>query len=52
MNVGQKEKIRELRLKDMGYKAIASIIGLSRDSVRGFCRRNGIFRLLMQVMSY
>lgn len=42
MTVDQKEKIRELRLKDMGYKGIANILGLSRDSVRGFCKRNGL----------
>lgn len=37
-----KEKIRELRLKGMGYKAIANLLGITRDSVRGFCKRNGI----------
>lgn len=42
MNTEEKERIKELRLKGMGYKAIASITGLSRDSVRGFCRRNGL----------
>lgn len=39
----EKEKIKELRLKGMGYKAIASLLGLSRDSVRGFCKRNGLY---------
>jgi endogenous inhibitor of DNA gyrase (YacG/DUF329 family) len=38
----EKEKIKELRLKGIGYKGIASILGLSRDSVRGFCKRNGL----------
>ena len=42
MTTEEKERIKELRLKGMGYKAIASITGLSRDSVRGFCRRNGL----------
>lgn len=42
MNTEEMERIKELRLKGMGYKAIASITGLSRDSVRGFCRRNGL----------
>lgn len=42
MNDYQKDKIKELRLKGMGYKAIANLIGLSRDSVRGFCRRNSL----------
>lgn len=38
----QREKIKELRLEGMGYKAIATTIGLTRDSVRGFCRRHGL----------
>lgn len=42
MNTEEKERIKELRLKGIGYKSIASITGLSRDSVRGFCRRNGL----------
>lgn len=42
MTVDQKEKIRELRLKGIGYKGIANILGLSRDSIRGFCRRNNL----------
>lgn len=42
MNVGQKEKIRELRLKGVGYKGIANLLGISRDSVRGFCKRNNL----------
>ncbi|WP_035288016.1 helix-turn-helix domain-containing protein [Clostridium sp. KNHs214] len=42
MTAEEKEKIRELRLKGMGYKAIATILGLSRDSVRGFCKRNSL----------
>lgn len=42
MDNDNKEKIRELRLKGMGYKAIARLLGLSRDSVRGFCRRNSL----------
>jgi len=37
----EKEKIRELRLKGMGYKGIAVLLGLTRDCVRGFCKRNG-----------
>lgn len=42
MTSDEKEKIKELRLKGMGYKAIAGLLGLSRDSVRGFCKRNGL----------
>lgn len=42
MTLEEKEKIKELRLKGMGYKAISTIVGLSRDSVRAFCKRNGL----------
>lgn len=37
-----KQQIYDLRLKGVGYKAIAAVIGISRDSVRGFCKRNGL----------
>ena len=42
MTADEKEKIKELRLKGIGYKAIATSLGLSRDIVRGFCKRNGL----------
>jgi endogenous inhibitor of DNA gyrase (YacG/DUF329 family) len=42
MTSEEKEKIRELRLKGMGYKGIAALLGLSRDNVRGFCKRNSL----------
>lgn len=42
MTSEEKEKIKELRLKGMGYKNIAKLLGLTRDSVRGFCKRNGL----------
>ena len=37
-----KAKIRRLRLEGTGYKAIAGLLGLSRDSVRRFCKNNGL----------
>lgn len=40
MNTEERERIKELRLKGMGYKAISNITGLSRDSVKGYSRRN------------
>lgn len=42
MTADEKERIKELRLKGMGYKGIANLLGLTRDSVRGFCKRNGL----------
>jgi endogenous inhibitor of DNA gyrase (YacG/DUF329 family) len=38
----EKQQIYDLRLKGIGYKAIAAVLGLSRDSVRGYCKRTGL----------
>ena len=38
----EKKQIYDLRLKGLGYKAIAAVLGLTRDSVRSYCKRNGI----------
>lgn len=38
----QARQIREMRFKGMGYRTIASATGLSRDSVRNYCKANGI----------
>lgn len=38
----EKQQIYDLRLKGVGYKAIAAVLGVSRDSIRGFCKRNGL----------
>jgi len=37
-----KQQIYKLRQKGVGYKLIAAELGISRDSVRGFCKRNGL----------
>ena len=42
MNAIEKEKIRYLRGEGLGYKAIASRLGLSENAVKGFCKRNGL----------
>lgn len=42
MNDIEKQKIFELRSKSIGYKAIANILGLSRDAVRSYCKRHGL----------
>ena len=39
----EKKKIYELRLKGCGYKAIATELVLSRDGVRSFCKRHGLY---------
>jgi hypothetical protein len=38
----EKQQIYDLRLKGVGYKAIAAVLGVSRNSIRGFCIRNGL----------
>lgn len=38
----QRQKIREMRYQGLGYEKIANATGLSRDSVRGYCLRNGL----------
>lgn len=38
----QKSKIYDLRFKGMGYKAISNVLGLSRDTVRAFCKKYGL----------
>lgn len=38
----EKMKIPKLRASGMGYKAIANVLGLSRDAVRGFCKKYGL----------
>jgi hypothetical protein len=38
----EKQQIMELRLKGEGYKKIAGTLGISRDSVRNYCKRNMI----------
>lgn len=36
------KQIRELRMRGVGYRAIASVIGLSRDVIRNYCKTHGI----------
>ncbi|MEG2672665.1 MAG: RNA polymerase subunit sigma-70 [Ruthenibacterium sp.] len=36
----QKAKIAQLRRKDCGYKAIADLLGIGKDTVKSYCRRN------------
>lgn len=42
MTDNQAASIRELRMKGVGYRAIASVLGLSRDIVRNYCRSRGL----------
>lgn len=38
----QAAQIKELRMQGEGYKAISSVVGLSRDIVRNYCKANGM----------
>lgn len=42
MTENERRQIINLRLKGLGYKAIGKRLSMSRDIVRGFCKRNGI----------
>lgn len=38
----QKEKIIAMRLHGIGYVKIGELLGISNNTVRSFCRRNGL----------
>ncbi len=40
MNMGQKQKIHELRGNGQSYKQIALALGISENTVKSYCRRN------------
>lgn len=42
MTDAQAAQVKELRLKGMGYRAIAEALGLSRDIVRNHCKAKGM----------
>lgn len=42
MTQAQVAQIEALRAQGMGYKAIASAVGLSRDIVRNYCKAHGM----------
>ena len=42
MTTEEKAKIADLRCNGYGYKKIAQAIGVSVDTVKSYCRRNGL----------
>ena len=42
MTDGQKEQVMLLRKEGCGYAVIAKRLDISRDTVKSFCRRNGL----------
>ncbi len=49
MTEAQTRQIREFRIKGAGYKAIASVLGLSRDVVRNYCKTYGLDGYALEV---
>lgn len=45
MNQSEKTKIKELREKGLGYTEIAKSMNISKNTVKSFCRRNGLGKL-------
>lgn len=42
MTICEKEQIRSMRIQGIGYGTIARNLSLSENSVRTYCRRNGL----------
>ena len=42
MNITQKEKVRQMRGHGTSYSKIARALGLSENTVKSFCKRNGL----------
>lgn len=42
MNELQKEKIKELRKSGYGYKRVAAELGISINTIKSFCRKEGL----------
>jgi endogenous inhibitor of DNA gyrase (YacG/DUF329 family) len=38
----QARQIRDYRMKGVGYRAIAEVVGMSRDGVRSYCKHHGL----------
>ena len=42
MTEEQKQQVIRLRKEGCGYTAVAHNVGVSKDTVKSFCRRNGL----------
>lgn len=47
----QQRQVREFRRKGVGYRAIAAVVGVSRDEVRNYCKSRGLDGLGDEVMA-
>ena len=46
MTDSQKDRIREMKADGFGYIKIAQALGLSENTVKSFCRRKGLKRMV------
>lgn len=51
MTEEQRQKIKSLRYQGFGYKQIAKATGFSRDTIRGYCKRNGLHGYLSELLT-
>ncbi len=51
MTEEQKKQVTRLRLDGCGYKKISEITGISRDNIRGFCKRHGLSGVMAQTQA-
>jgi IS30 family transposase len=42
MSLNEKEMVRKMRIRGLGYTAIASALGISENTIKSFCRRNNL----------
>ena len=47
----QQRQVRDFRRKGVGYRAIAAVVGVSRDEVRNYCKSRGLDGLGGEVMA-
>jgi len=51
MTDAQKQNIRDMRLRGMGYKRIAGSLDLSENTVKSFCKRNKLGSVTLHPIS-
>ena len=48
MNQQQKEEIKQLRQNGLGYKRISAITGISLNTIKSYCQREKIEKVVME----
>lgn len=49
MTDNQRERIKDMRVKGIGYSTIANELGLTKDSVKAYCRTHNLGGMVAQV---